>query len=424
MATLSNEYLAASDRIAARRPLRQIVHDHVMAGTVRYLDMERIPRRVDRLLQNPVIEKMMEERGVADELRSTAEVDQLSPRAQSELESVLGGSDFMPVWFLTRGAELRRTVARVRARTSTGRELNGTGFLIGPRLLLTNFHVLDWTDIGGPSLSQIAPHTLVEFDYEEQFDGLRQPIATFRLEPETLLMSSTWHQLDYVLVALEPKSREAGLSVEAFGYNRLAGDLGKITTGESVFIIQHANGQPKQVVVQNNRLIDIDDNRQFPYLTYEADTDHGSSGSPVFNRQWEVVGLHHSTEFARDDAGRILAKDGSVWQPAMGPANIRYLDLNEGIRISRIVEDLVAKCGQLEGQVGTVSASGDRCSSQGLVLLKDALRTHFGAPPAALIQPVPIENPGNAGPQAVGSRPAAPRPARRPMMENGFPRHD
>ena len=27
---------------------------------------------------------------------------------------------------------------------------------------------------------------------------------------------------------------------------------------------------------------------------YYADTNHGSSGSPVFNRLWEVIALHHS----------------------------------------------------------------------------------------------------------------------------------
>ena len=37
-------------------------------------------------------------------------------------------------------------------------------------------------------------------------------------------------------------------------------------------------------------------------LIYETDTLPGSSGSPVFNDQWQLVGLHHRTEQARNAA--------------------------------------------------------------------------------------------------------------------------
>ncbi|MBW3542890.1 MAG: endonuclease [Planctomycetes bacterium] len=75
------------------------------------------------------------------------------------------------------------------------------------------------------------------------------------------------------------------------------------------------------------------------FLHYETDTAPGSSGSPVFNDQWEVVGLHHSGVPKRDSAGRILARDGSVWRSESGEHQIDWI-ANEGVRVAAILADL------------------------------------------------------------------------------------
>jgi hypothetical protein len=65
----------------------------------------------------------------------------------------------------------------------------------------------------------------------------------------------------------------------------------QIIKGERVNIIQHPRGEPKKVVVTLNYAVkDMSETR----VHYLADTDRGSSGSPVFNKNWEVVALHHS----------------------------------------------------------------------------------------------------------------------------------
>jgi hypothetical protein len=65
----------------------------------------------------------------------------------------------------------------------------------------------------------------------------------------------------------------------------------QIVRGNRVNIIQHPRGQPQKVVVTLNYVVkDMSETR----VHYLADTDHGSSGSPVFNKNWEVVALHHS----------------------------------------------------------------------------------------------------------------------------------
>ena len=55
-------------------------------------------------------------------------------------------------------------------------------------------------------------------------------------------------------------------------------------------IVQHPRGQKKQIALRENQFVCLID----PFVHYRADTEAGSSGSPVFNDQWEVVALHHA----------------------------------------------------------------------------------------------------------------------------------
>ena len=102
--------------------------------------------------------------------------------------------------------------------------------------------------------------------------------------------------------------------------------------GECLNIIQHPNGELKQVALRENQLKDI-----LPqFLHYHTDTAPGSSGSPVFNDQWELVALHHSGVPRTDGQGRYLTRDGAVWEPSMGEQRIDWI-ANEGARVSQIV---------------------------------------------------------------------------------------
>lgn len=105
--------------------------------------------------------------------------------------------------------------------------------------------------------------------------------------------------------------------------------------GEYVTIIQHPNGHPKQIALRENQIIDMLEN----FLHYHTDTAPGSSGSPLFNDQWEVVGLHHSGVPKRDDQGRILTLHNTLWTADMGDGVIDWI-ANEGVRISLIVQHI------------------------------------------------------------------------------------
>jgi V8-like Glu-specific endopeptidase len=59
-------------------------------------------------------------------------------------------------------------------------------------------------------------------------------------------------------------------------------------------VIGHPRGlaQP-QFSLQDNVLLDYDDR----VLHYRSPTEGGSSGSPVFNNEWQLIGLHHAGGF-------------------------------------------------------------------------------------------------------------------------------
>ena len=239
------------------------------------------------------------------------------------LERILGTNDLMGIQFLDSGLAVSRSVARIHIKSQQGQlEGYGTGFMVSPRLLLTNNHVLE--------AATSARRSQAEFNFEVGRDGQLETSRFFDLAPEECFLTDP--TLDYTLVAVRPSS---GLS--DYGWLRLIEDQGKLMVGEWVNIIQHPNGEPKQLALRENRV--IDELEQF--LHYHTDTAPGSSGSPVFNDQWEVVALHHSGVPKRDNQGNLLTTDGRVWQPWMGEHRIAW-EANEGARISRIVAHIKA----------------------------------------------------------------------------------
>jgi endonuclease G len=189
--------------------------------------------------------------------------------------------------------------------------------------LLTNHHVF--------GAAAEAAGALLEFDYEIDLAGRPRPTERFRFRPQDYFFA---HQaLDFALVAVDPQPLLRGTSLDDYGWLQLNPAQGKINKGEYVSIIQHPGGEPKQISVRENQLVDIADAR----LTYLCDTAPGSSGSPVFNDSWQIVGLHHSGVPARDKQGRWLGPDGKPAPPNAGENQIKWL-ANEGIRVSSLME--------------------------------------------------------------------------------------
>ncbi|MFD8230633.1 trypsin-like serine peptidase [Streptomyces sp. NPDC059696] len=240
-------------------------------------------------------------------------------------ERIIDLSNELQAWsFLPRGVRAGATVARITLRRG-GRELpHGTGFLVSPRLLMTNHHVL-------PDES-FARDCFAEFNAQVTADNVPDTVVRMELDPGAFFAAD--QRLDFALVALAatPDGPAPG---EIFGWNRLSVQVGKLVLGEKVNIIGHPSGRLKEIALRDNAvLVRLDD-----FVHYTTDTEPGNSGSPVFNDQWEVVALHHSGVPKKDDQGRVLRKDGRPWQQGDGDDAIDWV-ANEGVRISSILKHL------------------------------------------------------------------------------------
>jgi endonuclease G len=206
---------------------------------------------------------------------------------------------------------------------------SGTGFMVSPWLLMTNNHVI--------SDSAAAARATVTFRYQQDGSGNIKSAKTLNLDPDRFFRTSPRNKLDYALVAVAPAAggKPPG---DVYGFVPLIGGTGKILKGEAINIVQHPQGRPKEIAFRNNLMLRIDDEEK---VTYQTDTDSGSSGSPVFNDQWEMVALHHKSVEASNAAGVKIDRLGRPVTEAT-PDNLRVWVANEGIRVSALVRDIQA----------------------------------------------------------------------------------
>lgn len=244
----------------------------------------------------------------------------------SVLERVIQQNELMAVAFFSRGMTAARSVGRVVVRDAAGRTRgHGTGFMISPRLMMTNNHVLN--------NERSAASSLVEFDYALGVDG--QPMITrrFRLDPTVFFETSV--RLDFSIIAVEPANGD-GEAVSDRGWIHLIAESGKAIAGEPINIIQHPGGERQQIAIRENRIV----RPEGDFLIYETDTMKGSSGSPALNDQWQLAALHHAGVPAEDSSGNWLRKDGHIYRSGIDdPSTVNWV-ANEGVRISRIVENM------------------------------------------------------------------------------------
>jgi endonuclease G len=310
-------------RFESRRDVRdRQMEDLAQGGLIAANPPERIALRKARL-----------ENSLAVPPEVTAAFHEETPDAGNVLlERILASNDLLNANFLGLALRAARSVGRIRIRSANGRALGyGTGFMVSPRLLLTNNHVL--------GMARTAMSSVVDFAYEDDVDG--QPLAprTFALDPADFFLTDV--ALDYSLVSVATSS-QAGDRLEDQGWCQLIEDQGKVLLGELVNVIQHPGGERKRLALRQNEVVDLPE----LFVHYRTDTSPGSSGAPVLNDQWEVVALHHSGVPKRDAQGNILARDGSRWQEEMGDELIDWI-ANEGVRVSRVVASV--KAAQLTG---------------------------------------------------------------------------
>jgi endonuclease G len=320
----SDQNAAAAARVLERTAKRteKIGILSESGGIGRADDPARIAKRLDRLARYHLNDELPRTPGdIADEepaalLRSAARRVAESPlvpgvsvdtgdQPEVVLEKVINVNDFLEIRYLDAGTRAARAVGRITIRDERERNRGyGTGSLVSPRLLLTNHHVLP----DAPT----AKSSVVEFNYQDDVDRKPLQAKQFAFDPATFFVADKAR--DFALVAMAASAEQ----LAEFGFNPLIRAEGKAIVGEYVTIVQHPNGEKKQLVLRDQQIIDVPED----FLHYMADTEPGSSGSPVFNDQWEVVALHHA----------------SVRVATSGGATKDFV--NEGVRISRILQTI------------------------------------------------------------------------------------
>ncbi|MEP6838994.1 MAG: DNA/RNA non-specific endonuclease [Bradyrhizobium sp.] len=246
--------------------------------------------------------------------------------ARIGLERIINGNELDSINYLGKGMIASRSICRIQIKDARANLVGyATGFLIGPGLMMTNHHVF-----GRPG---DATNSIADFDYELDAKGMERDPVRFGFEPDKLFYTND--QLDFSIVAVAPTSLTGGRPLTDWGWLPLSGEPGKGDPGEYLTIIQHPGGQAKQICVRDNKLLKYAGD----FVWYMTDTSAGSSGAPAFNRFWQVLALHHSGIAKKDAQGRMLTKDGRVWDSSMDEALIDWI-ANEGVRVSAIVADL------------------------------------------------------------------------------------
>ena len=229
---------------------------------------------------------------------------------------MIGENDFLPVWFLERGVAAQRAVARVvltKPYTTRGHTFPAgtgwaTGFMVSPNLFMTNNHVIHE--------KSFADKVRVQFNYQKGPDDSEGITESYYPDAEDVFHTN--RALDYTLVRLRPNQEEGEEPVEAgdvWGFIAL-NDSPIYGKNQHYNIVQHPRGRRKEVSLQDNEIDKLFSN----VVRYKADTEPGSSGSPVFNNAWELVALHHAGGDRDSVSGEWLN--------------------NEGIRIDAVINDL------------------------------------------------------------------------------------
>ena len=170
-----------------------------------------------------------------------------------------------------------------------------------------------------------------------------------------LFVTSPRNKRDFTLIAVTPVG-QGGESLANQGWLPLDEMKHKILEGQPTIVLQHPDGQMKLICLFESECTFRDETA--PYILYSNDTDFGSSGSPVFNRFWQVVALHHaSVDTEKEDKGRPVVE-------------------NRGIRISAIFKALRDRI-EIDGlDTAPVKASVARA----LAILDDPLTRKNGRP--------------------------------------------
>lgn len=219
--------------------------------------------------------------------------------SEDNLEKIIGKeSTLLDIAYLEVGLEKAKSVVRIELSNGA----TGSGFLIDNNFIITNNHVI-------PDL-ETAKECAIQFNYQRSKDGLDLKVHTFKTDPDNGFATNSKDKFDWTVVKLKEDANKK--------WGALPLRKNEIEKNDRVTIIQHPNGLHKQIAFYHNFVRYVDEN----VVQYLTDTLPGSSGSPVFDADWNLIALHHS--------------GGNIREPGTKRLAFR----NEGIHINRVIEGI------------------------------------------------------------------------------------
>jgi hypothetical protein len=195
-------------------------------------------------------------------------------------------------------------------RTATG--ALGTGFLVGPDVVMTNYHVVEPYIKDGRDPAGLQ----FRFDFMLTSDGAKPgPGTTWKVrKPGWLIDASPLHPsdklhpdrlldvprdfLDYAVIRLDgrPGEEVAGGEIVPTGrgkpreWVRFPDEDYPFSQRKALIVLHHPQGKPMQLSIDTDSYAAA--NASGSRVFHRTNTEPGSSGSPCFDMDWNLVALH------------------------------------------------------------------------------------------------------------------------------------
>jgi len=258
--------------------------------------------------ENPELLAFAQEAGLATRIATIDNVAATSQPTTAALEKTIRKANpFLDVVkFRTMLGQMEGRVCKIEIEGNG----SGTGFLVGSDVVITNYHVMETVIKGDIPASKV----ILRFDYKRLANDALGKGTEHRLAQDWRIHDSPYSaidlsdptsgqqekdHLDYSVLRLDSRAAEEPVGgaanpdakAPARGYVPKPSVVHDFVKAPALFILQHPDGEPLKLALDTESVIAVSANGA--RVRYRTNTEPGSSGSPCFDFNWNLVALHH-----------------------------------------------------------------------------------------------------------------------------------